>query len=203
MGNNTYILIDRQEFKAAIIDPSFGVEQILREIPPRVTVDQVLLTHGHFDHVAGVTEVVERLGARVGIHPADIPLMRDAALRGAALHMPTPDAPEPDFQFVPGEPVMVGGLELEVRHTPGHSPGSVTLVCDDAAFVGDTLFAGSIGRTDLGGGDYEQLLESIQTQIMSLPDTTRVLSGHGPETTVGRERRTNAFLKGEIRFAER
>lgn len=126
--------------------------------------------------------------------PADRPLYDAVPEQAAWFGLTAARLPPPDRPFVPGEPVRVGTLSFEVRHAPGHSPGSVCLVGQGVAFVGDVLFAGSIGRTDLPGGDFATLIASIERELLSLPDATIVYSGHGPETTVGRERRSNPFL---------
>jgi glyoxylase-like metal-dependent hydrolase (beta-lactamase superfamily II) len=137
----------------------------------------------------------------VYLHPADRPLYDRVADQAVAFGMPAGPLPPPDRDFAHGDVVRVGDLKFGVRHTPGHSPGSVSLVGSDAVFVGDVLFEGSIGRSDLPGGDSDTLLQSIQRELLSLPDDTIVYSGHGAQTTVGRERGANPFLTGALRLA--
>jgi hydroxyacylglutathione hydrolase len=156
----------------------------------------VVLTHAHLDHIEGVAELTERAPAPVYLHPSDRPLY-DSATRQAEMfghRIRTP--PPPDRDLEPGRPFEVGSCRFEVRHAPGHSPGHVILYSPDAgtAFVGDVVFAGSIGRTDLPGGNYQQLMASIRGQVLSLPGETRLYPGHGPVTTVDRERTGNPFL---------
>ena len=178
-----------------MVDPGFGASAVLDELPEGVSLKLNLLTHGHFDHMAEAAAVKEATGARVGIHPADEPLLAHAREMAGMFGMPIEDTVEPDFHLTPDRPLQLGGNTIEVRHTPGHSPGGVTFVLPgDIAIVGDALFAGSIGRTDLPGANHGQLIEAINSQILSLPDNTRVLSGHGPETTVGTDKRTNPLL---------
>jgi glyoxylase-like metal-dependent hydrolase (beta-lactamase superfamily II) len=162
----------------------------------------IWLTHAHLDHVLGVPRIAAETGASVWLHSADRPLY-DAVPEQAAWFglAPPPRLPAPDREMVHGERVTVGALSFDVRHAPGHSPGSVCLLGPGVAFSGDVLFAGSIGRTDLPGGDFGTLIASIERELLPLPDDTIVYSGHGPETTIGRERRTNPFLTGLYRIA--
>ena len=156
----------------------------------------ILLTHAHLDHLEGVAELAERCPAPIHLHPSDRPLY-DAAPQQAAMfghQVRTP--PPPDAELLGGTTFRLGECDLEVRHVPGHSPGHVLLWSEAAgvAFVGDVVFAGSIGRTDLPGGELRQLMSSIREQVLTLPDDTELYSGHGPVTTVDRERTTNPFL---------
>lgn len=196
MANNSYAVIDGQSGLAAIVDPGFGSEEILDELPEHSKVCMVLLTHGHFDHVAGVNEIVEKTQAPVGVHAADRQLMLDAPVFADLFGIAMPPPHPPSFEVVPAEPIALGSTSIEVRHTPGHSPGGVTFVIGGSALVGDSIFAGSIGRTDLPGADFDDLIKSIREQILTLGDDTELLSGHGPATTVARERLTNPFLMG-------
>lgn len=196
MENNCYAVWDEGSSLAAVIDPGIGGAAILDDLPAGVRVQMVLLTHGHFDHLADVGAVVARTGARVGLHPADEDIARQAPQYGEFFGIPVNAPSEVDFQLSPDIPLGLGSLQIEVRHVPGHSPGGVAFVVGDIVFTGDCLFAGSIGRTDLPGGDHRQLLNSIQSCLLSLPDETAALSGHGPATTIGQERLTNPFLIG-------
>lgn len=196
-AENCYIVADTQERRAALIDPGEEADLFLRRLDTEGwALEAIWLTHAHLDHILGVPGVVQRYPVPVYLHPADRALYAAAPEQAAWLGVRAATPPPPDREFAHGDIVSVGDLRFEVRHVPGHSPGSVALVGEGMAFVGDALFAGSIGRTDLPGGDFEQLLASIREQLLSLPDHTIVYAGHGPETTVGRERRTNPFLTG-------
>ncbi|MFW5947829.1 MAG: MBL fold metallo-hydrolase [Gemmatimonadota bacterium] len=156
----------------------------------------VVLTHAHLDHVEGVADLVERVPAPIWLHPADRPLYDSVAEQAAMFGHPVRTPPPPDRDLVGGEPLELGGCAFEVRHAPGHAPGHVILYAGAAgvAFVGDVVFAGSIGRTDLPGGSWQELMTSIREQVLTLPAQTRLYTGHGPATTVERERTTNPFL---------
>lgn len=155
----------------------------------------IVLTHAHVDHIEGVAELAERVPAPIHLHPADRPLYDAAAQQAAMFGHRVRTPPPPDHELLPGS-IRVGTCDFEVRHAPGHSPGHVILYSEAArlAFVGDVVFAGSIGRTDLPGGSYQELMRSIRAQVLSLPDETRLFAGHGPVTTVERERIGNPFL---------
>jgi glyoxylase-like metal-dependent hydrolase (beta-lactamase superfamily II) len=202
-AQNCFLAVDDTAGECAIVDPGEEAGLILhkvRETGARPVA--VWLTHAHLDHVLGAGRVAAETGVPIWLHPADRPLYDGVPEQAAWFGLPGPPRlPPPDRAFVPGEPVRVGGLEFDVRHTPGHSPGSVCLVATahGVVFAGDVLFAGSIGRTDLPGGDFETLMDSIERELLSLPDATIVYSGHGPETTIGHERRANPFLAGRGR----
>ncbi len=199
---NCTLLGDEAAGKLVVIDPGDEGERIAERIR-RTGLEPVAIlhTHGHMDHAGGTAELLERLGGGVpvGLHPDDLPLYRRLPEQGRMFGFEVQAPPEPDLELNDGLRIPVGGCELEVRHTPGHSPGSVSFVVHGApeplVIVGDVLFAGSIGRTDLWGGSYDTLAESIRTRLYTLPDETRVISGHGPETTIGHERRTNPFVR--------
>jgi glyoxylase-like metal-dependent hydrolase (beta-lactamase superfamily II) len=157
----------------------------------------ILLTHAHVDHVGGVAELVRRYGAPVYVHPDDLPIYNSAPQHAALFGIRLEEPPPPDVFFEHGQRVIFGDLDLEVRHAPGHSPGGVVLSGPGQAFVGDCVFAGSIGRTDLPGGDATTLLRSIREQILTLPGDTVLHTGHGPSTTVEREAGSNPFLIGD------
>jgi glyoxylase-like metal-dependent hydrolase (beta-lactamase superfamily II) len=156
----------------------------------------ILLTHAHVDHVGGVGQLVQRYDAPVYLHKDDLPMYTNAAEHGAMFGLRLEMPPPPEVFFEHGGRVAFGDLSFEVRHAPGHSPGGVVLCGGSEAFVGDCVFAGSIGRTDLPGGDAATLLHSIQKQILTLPATTVLYTGHGPATTVQREAESNPFLTG-------
>lgn len=196
-AENCYIVADPETGEATIVDPGEEAELFLRRVDSADwTVKAVWLTHAHLDHILGVEQVVRATGAPIYLHPDDRDLYDRLGEQGKWLGLSPPPAPPPDFDMVPGEKVHLGGLSFEVRHVPGHSPGSVALVGHGVALVGDALFAGSVGRVDLPGGDGETLLRSIRQELLSLPDDTTVYSGHGPPTTIGHERATNPFLTG-------
>jgi hydroxyacylglutathione hydrolase len=155
----------------------------------------IVLTHAHLDHVEGVGVLAARTRAPVWLHPADRMLYDNVAAQASAFGMSVGTLPPPDHALEAG-PLEIAGLRFDVRHVPGHAPGHVILYLaeHDCAFVGDVVFQGSIGRSDLPGGDYQQLIESIRTQLLTLPDETRLYTGHGPPTTIGHERATNPFL---------
>lgn len=194
---NAYLVADAAGGTAAAIDPAFDGQAIVDAARQRGwTIGQIWLTHAHFDHFAGAAAIAEAFNAPVALHPEDQPLWRfggGGALFGVGDFDP---GPEPTVAFEHGMPLHLGSQRLEVRHTPGHSPGHVILVAAQSGvvFCGDLIFRGGVGRADLPGGDWDVLLQSIQREILSLPDDTRLLSGHGPATTVGLERRTNPFL---------
>jgi len=202
-AENCYLIVDEQAGACAIVDPGEEAGLILHKVAETGTKPVAIwLTHAHLDHVLGVARVSAETGAPVWLHPADRPLY-DAVPEQAAwfgLAAP-PGLPAPDRDMVHGAELAVGELRFAVRHTPGHSPGSVCLIGSGIAFSGDVLFAGSIGRTDLPGGDFETLIGSIERELLPLPDDTILYSGHGPESTIGRERRTNPFLTGAYRSA--
>ncbi|HEV8381798.1 MAG TPA: MBL fold metallo-hydrolase [Gemmatimonadales bacterium] len=202
-AENCYLVLDEEAGECAVVDPGEEAGLILHKIAETGAKPVgIWLTHAHLDHVLGVARVAAETGAPVWLHPADRPLY-DAVPEQAAWFglAPPGQLPAPDQQLAHGMRLVVGGSSFEVRHAPGHSPGSVCLVGSGVAFSGDVLFAGSIGRTDLPGGDFETLMASIERELLTLPDDTILYSGHGPETTIGRERRTNPFLTGVNRIA--
>jgi hydroxyacylglutathione hydrolase len=167
-----------------------------------LTIAALLLTHGHVDHMGGSAEVHRNTGARVYVHPDDdfLTLHPGEQLRAIFGMIPPGDyrPPEQRHDLHHGQVVAAAGIEVEVRHTPGHTPGHCCFYLPGEGILlsGDQLFAGSVGRTDLPGGDWDQLLASMSSEVLTLPDEVRVLPGHGPETTIGRERSTNPFLAG-------
>ncbi len=199
---NCYILADPETGEAVLIDPGEEVDLFLRRLQTEgFALQAVWLTHAHLDHILGVEAVVQATGVPVALHPADHPLYHGIANQGQWLgfrNLGAPPPPEHDLRH--GEVLTLGRLRFDVRHVPGHSPGGVAFVGHGIAIVGDALFAGSIGRTDLPGGDTETLLAAIREQLLTLPDATVVYAGHGPETTIGHERATNPFLTGVVRL---
>jgi glyoxylase-like metal-dependent hydrolase (beta-lactamase superfamily II) len=164
-----------------------------RQLPP---LDGILLTHAHMDHVEGIPAVKRELDVPILLHPADAPLYAAAPMQAQMFGLRMEPLPPVDGELVVGDAVRFGECALEVRFAPGHAPGHVILVGDGVALVGDVIFAGSIGRTDLPGGDFATLMRSIREQVLTLPDETTLHTGHGPDTTVGRERVSNPFVTG-------
>lgn len=194
---NCYLLEHTQSRKAVVIDPGDDGPSILARIGDLgLTVDKILLTHGHFDHVGAVAMLREKTGANVHVHEADVERMKTARRQGLLFGLWVADPPPPDVLVGDGDIVPFGGGEFRVGHTPGHTPGCVSYIIGKMAFVGDLIFAGSIGRTDLPGGDYDQLIAAVKEKIFILPDDTVLFPGHGPATTVGEERRSNPFFTG-------
>ena len=197
-AENCYLVVDERAGECAIVDPGEEAGLILHKVKETGTKPVAIwLTHAHLDHVLGVSRVAADTGAPVWLHPADRPLYDAVPDQAAWFGLAPPEPlPAPDQELAHGARLTVGDVSFEVRHAPGHSPGSVCLVGPGVALSGDVLFAGSIGRTDLPGGDFETLIASIERELLPLPDDTILYSGHGPETTIGRERHTNPFLTG-------
>ena len=199
---NGYVVGCERTRKAVFIDPGDEVEQLLDFIRAEaLNVTHILLTHAHVDHVSGLAEAKRALGSPIHLHPDDLFLYQNAVRTGMMFGL-TVEEPPPVDVFYDGEgPIVFGDYQVRVVHTPGHCPGGVCLAISKSSdttpphlFVGDTLFAGSIGRTDLPGGNYETLLAAITGTLFTFPDESIVYSGHGPETTIGRERATNPFV---------
>lgn len=197
LQTNCYIVACTATHQAAVIDPPWDGAAIALEVEKQGwTVSHILLTHTHFDHVGGLVELKKRTGVDVYAHPDAVPMLARAAdsaqMWGIAVETPAP----PDRLLQAGDVIEVGELRAGVLFTPGHAPGHVCFHLPEhgVLFDGDVLFQGSIGRTDLPGGDFDLLMRSIREKLMTLPDETIVLSGHGPATTIGQERRTNPFL---------
>ena len=195
---NAYLVADSETKDAAVIDPAWDGHIILAEAQKRGwRIAHLWYTHAHFDHIGGAGAIADALNPLplVALHPNDHVLWR-AGGGGAFFGFDIDPGPEPTIDFYQGQILRLGTVEFEVRFTPGHTPGHCILYVPvlSVCFCGDLIFAGSVGRTDLPGGDWDQLVESIKTQVFTLPDETRLLSGHGPETTVGEEKRSNPFV---------
>jgi len=200
-AENCYIVADPETRDAVVVDPGEEAELFLRRIRTEgLDVRAIWLTHAHIDHVLGVRRVSEATGAPIYLHPADRPLYDRAADQAAMFGLTAQAPPPPAVQLADGDHLSCGHFQFEVLHVPGHSPGHVAFVGPGVALVGDVIFAGSVGRTDLPGGDGEALLRSIRTRLLTLPDDTVLYPGHGPETTVARERASNPFVTGLARL---
>ena len=194
---NCFILGCEETKVAAVIDPGDETDRILDTLlESNLSVKTIINTHGHFDHVGGNRKLKEITGADILIHPLDVPMLSKLSASAAAWGMSAEDSPEPDRTIEEDDTIVIGTITLKVIHTPGHTQGGISLYTDGVLFVGDTLFAGSIGRTDFPGGDYDILIDSIQKKLFPIGDDVRVLSGHGPETTIAREKhkRNNPFV---------
>jgi glyoxylase-like metal-dependent hydrolase (beta-lactamase superfamily II) len=192
---NCFIVACEKNREALVVDPGDEAERILKRLHASgLQLKLVVNTHGHFDHVGGNRLLVEESGAELLIHQDDLPVLRRAREHATLYGMSVTPSPEPSRLLAGGEILAVGELRLQVLHTPGHSPGGICLLGDGHLFSGDTLFAGSVGRTDLPGGDHDTLIEGIRRQLLVLSDETVVHPGHGPDTTIGREKRANPYL---------
>jgi hydroxyacylglutathione hydrolase len=204
LDNATYVLICERALECAVVDVGFEPEAVIRwvrEQPGPLVVRHLLSTHAHYDHVRGMRAVQEAVGGKYWLHPGDRPLLDRLSEQGAIFGFPDARAPEVVHDLADGQRLALGEETLEVIHTPGHSPGGVCFRGGDDLWVGDTLFAGSVGRTDLPGGSFEELERSIRTRLFPLGDELRVHPGHGPATTVGRERVRNPYVGEGGRFA--
>ena len=195
---NCFILGCDETKEAAVIDPGDEADRILMTVAESgLTVKYIINTHGHFDHVSANKRLKDVTGADILIHPLDAPMLSQLAAAASAWGFSSENSPPPDRTLEDGDLVSVGNLELTVLHTPGHTPGGISLYVDGAVFVGDTLFAGSIGRTDFPGGDFDTLRSSIQQKLYTLNDDVVVYPGHMDTTNIGREKRTNPFVRLE------
>ena len=204
-AENTYLVGDADAGEAIVVDPGGRAEEIVRAASQNgVTVKAIVNTHSHIDHVSGVAALQELLDIPFWLHPDAEPMLQDLPQQAAMFGLPPIEAPTVDRHLVHGEYIAVGGLQLEVRDTPGHARGHVTLVGPTVSYegidrpfalCGDVVFRGSIGRVDLPGGDYGTLMRSIEREILPLPEDTLLFNGHGPSTTVGLEKASNPFIR--------
>ena len=202
LENNSYLLTVPDTGETAVVDVGFDPEAVIRRVRERnLRVSLLLNTHAHYDHVAGMRAVQEACGGRYFLHPADRPLLEVLSQQGAMFGFPPAEPPSEIHDLSDGQDIILGDARLRVIHTPGHSPGGVCFHWDGELVAGDTLFAGSVGRTDLPGGSFSQLAHAIRARLFPLGDATRVHPGHGEPTTIGDERRHNPFVGLEANFA--
>jgi hydroxyacylglutathione hydrolase len=200
---NCTILGDEVTHEAVVVDPGDNIPEILSRLQKHgLTLRQIVITHAHIDHVGGAALLKQATGAPVFLNQHDLGLLGAMEIQAGWLGIPTPKVAPPDASADDGLTVGLATLPAEVIHTPGHTPGSICLLFPQQHLLlaGDTLFAGSIGRTDLPGGDGRQILRSLRDRLLVLPDATRVLPGHGPNTTIGEERQSNPFLQPNFRM---
>jgi hydroxyacylglutathione hydrolase len=191
---NCFIFGCNKTKEAVVIDPGGDADKILLSLADsELKVKYIINTHGHFDHVCGNGKMKDATGADILIHPLDAAMLGMLSSNAAVFGISVENSPPCDQTIEEGETISFGNISLKVIHTPGHTPGGISLYTDGIVFVGDTLFAGSIGRTDFPGGDYDTLISSIKTKLFDMEDDMRVLSGHGPETSIGSEKRFNPF----------
>ena len=192
---NCYVVGCEETKKGIVIDPGDEVDRILLEAAEeRLSIEYIINTHGHFDHVGGNSRIKAATGAELMIHPLDAPMLTRISVEAAAWGLHADNSPPPDRLLTDGDTISFGKLTFTVIHTPGHTPGGISFHSDGNVFVGDTLFAGSVGRTDFPGGDFDTLKASIQKRLFTLEDSVRVWPGHNQETTIGREKRMNPFV---------
>lgn len=197
LGVNCFILGDKESSEGVVVDPGADGDEILAAVARHgLKIRYVVNTHGHFDHVGANRQLVEQTGAELLIHEEDLALLSMASRSGQKYGLRVEDSPLPSGRLSDGMKLAFGKSSLEVLHTPGHTQGGCCLYLagEKLVITGDTLFAESVGRTDLPGGDHSQLIASIKTKLMPLPDDTVVWPGHGPSSTIGRERRTNPYI---------
>jgi glyoxylase-like metal-dependent hydrolase (beta-lactamase superfamily II) len=197
------VLGDETTHEAVVIDPGDNIPDILARLTKHgLTLRQIIVTHAHIDHVGSAVLLRKATGAPVLLNQRDIPLLEMMDVQAGWLGVETPSVAHPDASAEDGMVVGLATLPAQVLHTPGHTPGSICLYFadKDLLIAGDTLFAGSIGRTDLPGGDGRQILHSLRSRLLVLPDTTRVIPGHGHDTTIGEERQSNQFLQPNFRM---
>ncbi|MCK4739442.1 MAG: MBL fold metallo-hydrolase [Deltaproteobacteria bacterium] len=196
---NCYVLWNKATKEAVIIDPGGDGDMIAKEVNDRsLKPVRIINTHGHFDHIGSNAELVRLFGVGLAIHSDDVELLERAPMMASQYGLPAPEVEKPELLLEDKATLSIGDISIEVLHTPGHSRGGVCFYIPSAGVIitGDTLFAASIGRTDLPGGDFDTLIASIKNKIMPLPDSVRIFPGHGGESSVGDEKLINSFLQG-------
>lgn len=196
LDTNCYLVICEETGKCAVVDPGAEPAKIIRSIRERELEPVVILnTHGHVDHIGANKDIKDRFPVPLRMHQADLPLLHGAMVSEISSWLDAKASPEPDGFLMEGDRISIGGSFLKVLHTPGHSPGSVSLLGSGILFTGDTLFCGGVGRTDLPGGSWPDLESSIRDKILTLSDELIILPGHGPSSTIGREKDSNPFIQ--------
>lgn len=194
-AENCYVVGCEATREGVVIDPGDEIPRVLSAVKDNeLKIKYILLTHGHLDHVKEVNTLLRELNVPVYMHQADQFLLDNLPAQAAAFGLSVSGIPKVDKYIKEGESIEFGEIKFEILETPGHSPGSVTFYSDDIAFAGDVLFNGSIGRTDLPGGNYDILMQSIKNKLLPLGDKMKIYAGHGPSTTIGAEKQTNPFL---------
>lgn len=192
---NSYIISCESSKNAVIIDPAEPDASIMDYLTlHQLHLTHILLTHGHLDHIGGVAWLQKKYQSQIWMHSADVSLLQSASEFAHFLNLPAPELFTPQKFVKDGDAIIAGSLQLQVLHTPGHTPGSICFIINDHAWVGDTLFAGSIGRTDLPGGDDAQIIRSIRQKLLTLPENCAIYPGHGPASSIGLEKKSNPFL---------
>ena len=200
---NSYVVVDTATHRAVLVDPGAESDQIIEMVRSTgASIDAIWLTHAHIDHIGAIAAVKRIWDVPIYMHPADKPLYDRAAIQAVAYGVPFEQPPDPDHDLADGDVLSVGSLQFDVLHVPGHAPGHVAFLGGGQMLGGDLLFAGSIGRTDLPLADPERMIDSLE-RVAGLPDETLVYPGHGPTTSIGRERATNPFLTGVVRVLKR
>lgn len=196
LETNCYLIYGDETQECAVMDPGAQPEKIIQTIAAMNLKPVILInTHGHVDHVGANKDIKEKYDIPLVMHSADAPMLKSVLQSGLGLFLGARNSPPPDQFLSEGEELRIGTSSLKIIHTPGHSPGSLSFFCDGLLFSGDTLFCGGVGRTDLPGGSWEEMIRSIEDKILTLPDDTVVLPGHGPHTTVAQERYNNPFIR--------
>lgn len=194
LQNNCYIIYDQDTRESLVVDPGDEPDRVQDFIKESgLTIKYIVCTHAHFDHIGALLEIKASTGAEIVIHKSDLPIYLSAQQHAAMWGFQIDPLPEPELFVSEGDILTLGQIRFQVMHTPGHSPGGICLFGEGVLITGDTVFAGSVGRTDLPGGDILELKKSF-ARIMSLPPSTQILPGHGPSSTVHREKTTNFFM---------